>query len=83
MLQVTEMACNSGEDARGRIELVSVDQGEDAVTVTLGVRPRDPESATCQSNPATSFEVTLDAPLGDRALYDGSRWPAPALSAEP
>lgn len=74
-LLVTEMACNSGEDAEGRVRLSSLAVRDDAVVVTVGVEPRTGE-ADCPSNPPTPFVVELDEPLGDRVVLDASVHPA-------
>jgi len=66
---VTESACNSGEDAAGRVQLVSLEETGDRVEVAFAVRPRH-EGATCQGNPATPSTVALSAPLGDREVVD-------------
>ena len=71
---VTERACNSGEDARGRIVVASIDESDDSVTVTFAVRPRG-GGQECPSNPETPFVLELPAPLGDRVLQDGSSVP--------
>lgn len=70
-LSVTEMACNSGEDAQGRIEVVSIEESADQVRLVLGITPRD-GAQNCPSNPATPFTVTLDDPVGDREILDAS-----------
>jgi len=70
-LLVTEQSCNSGTDAAGRIEIVSVEETDDRVSLVLGVRPRG-GNQTCPSNPATPFTVELSAPLGDRVVVDAS-----------
>ncbi|MGI8999064.1 MAG: hypothetical protein ACR2GO_05090 [Candidatus Limnocylindria bacterium] len=72
---VTEQACNSGEDAQGRILEPEIIGGADSVTVVFAVRPRG-GGQDCQSNPETPFLLTLDEPLGDRQLLDGSEDPA-------
>jgi len=71
-LLVTEVACNSGQPADGRVKLVSLVETEDSVTVTIGVKPNS-GTATCPSNPATPFTVELADPLGDRTIIDGTR----------
>lgn len=71
---VTERACNSGEDARGRIQVASIDQVDDSVTVVLAVRARG-GGHRCPSNPETPFVLELPVPLGDRSLFDGSSVP--------
>jgi len=70
-LLVTERECNSGQDAQGRVKLVSLVETADSVTVTIGVKPNN--GGTCPSNPATPFTVKLDGPLGDREIIDGTR----------
>jgi hypothetical protein len=70
-LLVTEETCNGGDDADGRIEVVSLDEADDQVSLVLGVRPRGGIN-TCPSNPATPFTVTLSEPLGDREVVDSS-----------
>lgn len=74
-LLVTEFACNSGQDAEGRVDVVSLRETDTAVAVVIAVQPRS-GNATCPSNPPTPFTLTLDAPLGDRELLDGSVVPA-------
>jgi hypothetical protein len=68
-LLVTEQSCNSGEDAQGRVVLVSLDEAADTVSLVLGVRPRGGINA-CPSHPATPFTVTLSEPLGQRVVVD-------------
>jgi len=68
-LLVNEETCNSGEDAEGRIEVVSLDETDDRVSLVLGVRPRG-GMQDCPSNPATPFTVTLSEPLGEREVVD-------------
>jgi len=70
-LLVTEQTCNGGDDAEGRIEVVSIDETDDRVSLVLGVRPRG-GAHTCPSNPATPFTVTLSEPLGEREVVDAS-----------
>lgn len=74
-LLVTETACNSGEDARGRIRVLDIIPAAETVTVLLGVVPR-PGDHACPSNPETPFTLELPEPLGGRALLDGSSVPA-------
>lgn len=75
---VTERDCNSGDDAEGRVELVSLDEDDEAVTFSVGVRPHN-KPANCPSNPPTPFTIVLNEPLGDRDVLDGSKDPARAL----
>lgn len=69
-LLVRESACASGQDAEGRVRLVALEESDDRVTVTLGVRPLDAEAVSCPGNPDTPFTVSLSAPLGDREVVD-------------
>lgn len=71
---VTERACNSGADARGRIVEPAIIPSADAVVVVFGVVPRGGIQA-CPSNPETPARLVLPEPLGDRALLDGSSVP--------
>ncbi|TFC87771.1 hypothetical protein [Cryobacterium sp. TMT4-31] len=70
-LLVTEETCSGGDDAEERIEVVSIDETDDQVSLVLGVRPRGGINA-CPSNPATPFTVTLSEPLGEREVVDAS-----------
>ena len=70
-LLVTEETCNSGMDAEGRIEVLSLEETDAGVSLILGVRPRD-GGQTCPSNPSTPFTLTLTEPLGERQIVDAS-----------
>lgn len=71
---VTEMACNSGQDARGRILPPTITLSAESVTVVMTVRPRG-GAQNCPMNPETPFLLVLPEPLGDRSLLDGSEIP--------
>jgi hypothetical protein len=73
-LRVTEIVCNSGEDAMGRVRVIDVVPAADSVTVLLGVVPRG-GAQECPSNPETPFTLELPEPLGDRVLLDASEVP--------
>jgi hypothetical protein len=73
-LLVTELACNSGQDARGRIRVLDLVPAADTVTVIIAVVPR-PGGHDCPGNPATPFTLSLPEPLGDRVILDGSEVP--------
>jgi hypothetical protein len=70
-LLVTERSCNSGKDAAGRIEIVSLDEADDRVSIVLGVQEQL-DAQTCPANPATHYTVRLTEPLGTRDVVDGS-----------
>jgi hypothetical protein len=71
---VTERACNSGADARGRVVRPGVILGAESVTVVFAVVPRGGDH-DCPSNPETPVLLELPEPLGDRQLLDGSSVP--------
>ena len=71
---VTERACNSGQDAQGRIVEPEIVLGQDSVTVVFAVRPRG-GNQDCPSNPETPHVLRLPEPLGERTLLDGSEIP--------
>jgi hypothetical protein len=73
-LLVTETACNSGQDARGRIRVLDVVPAGGSISILLGVVPR-PGGQECPSNPETPFTIELPEPLGDRVVLDGSSVP--------
>ena len=78
---VTEMACNSGEPADGRIVGPEIVAGPDQVLVFFATRPRG-GIQNCPANPSTRVRVDLGEPLGDRELLDGGRLP-PGDPSEP
>ncbi|MCD2441538.1 hypothetical protein LQ757_04520 [Agromyces sp. SYSU K20354] len=85
-LLVTERACNSGEPATGRVELVELVETETTVEVVIGVRPNRPDDGgpavfTCPGNPPTPFTVDLEQPLGDRAILNAAVVPAREITA--
>jgi len=71
---VTELSCNGGQPAAGRIVGPQIVKSADAVLVIFAVRPR-PGDHDCQSNPPTRVKVDLGEPLGERKLLDGGRLP--------
>jgi hypothetical protein len=75
-----EWACNSGQDASGRV-VQNVQYRDDAVVVTLAIRPAGGMFQNCQANPATPYVVSLDQAVGNRLLQDGGRWPAATLAS--
>jgi hypothetical protein len=71
---VTELACNSGQPADGRIMPPQILTDVERVIVIFTVRPR-PGGHECPSNPSTQVRVELPAPLGNRQLLDGGSFP--------
>jgi hypothetical protein len=72
---VFEQACASGASPEGRIVGPAVFRLEDSMTVILGtIAPPGPQ--TCVPGPPATVEVRLPEPLGNRALLDGSTFPA-------
>jgi len=72
---VTELACASGESAKGRIAKPRISYEDDRIVITIGVTPLD-GAQDCKSNPATPLTVTLSEAVGDRQLFDGGPYPA-------
>jgi hypothetical protein len=71
---VTELSCNSGQPADGRIVGPQIVKSADSVLVIFAVMPR-PGTHDCQSNPPTRITVDLGEPLGERRVFDGGRFP--------
>jgi hypothetical protein len=71
----TELACASGTSMAGRLSPPIVLYAPDAVTIALTVRTR-PGGQDCPGNSPEPVLVDLSEPLGDRALFDGSSYPA-------
>lgn len=69
---VRERACASEDTAEGRIEEPDVQYQQDAVIVTIRVKPKT-GAQTCQSNPLTPYTLELEEPLGGRTLLEGGR----------
>lgn len=78
-LLVNELACVSGEDARGRVQLVDLDLDDDTVRIVVGVQPKD-GGQTCPGNPWTPVVVELPEPLGDRSVVDAAVLPPRELT---
>ena len=72
-LLVTESACNSGQPATGRVELVELVETDTTVELVIAVRPHDVDGAfTCPGNQPTPFTVDLEQPLYHRVIMDAS-----------
>ncbi|RYC14608.1 hypothetical protein [Nocardioides zhouii] len=73
-VDVTELACTGSRDPVPHLDEPSIVTTSHDVTVYWTSRP--PQGAQeCPGNPTVSQQLTLDEPLGDRVLLDGSRWP--------
>jgi hypothetical protein len=70
---IDELNCNGGEPPEvSRIHEPEVVYGNDSITVTyLLDAPKGLD--TCPTSPPARIDLALTAPLGDRALLDGSR----------
>lgn len=77
---VTEHACNSGRNAEGRVELISLTETTDEIVLRVGVKPHG-GLAECLSSLPTPFTITLDDPIGDRRILDGAFAFAPEVQA--
>ena len=73
-LLATELACASGRAIGDRLLEPIVLEADDAVTIALRVRSR-PGGQDCQGNPEQAVIVELSAPIGARAVFDGSSVP--------
>ncbi|WP_458108415.1 hypothetical protein M1D51_02595 [Arthrobacter sp. R3-55] len=69
-LLVTEISCNSGQDAEGRLEVAQLVETASTVEVVVGVRPSGAGMKTCQGNPPTPLTILLKQPLGDRKVLN-------------
>jgi len=74
-LRLHEASCTGGRDPRPHLGTPEVVETDESVTITWTSAAID-GAATCQGNPWVPGTVELAAPLGDRVLLDGSRWPA-------
>ncbi|GAA0323096.1 hypothetical protein GCM10009528_45710 [Kineococcus aurantiacus] len=81
-LLVSETACASGQSPEGRIEEPEVDYQREAVVITVRVRAAG-MSGHCEGHPGAPYVLELAEPLGTRALLDGGREPAVAVSPPP
>jgi hypothetical protein len=78
-VEVHERECTSSRNPEPFLNEPDVVESEDNVTVYW--TSNSPEGdQTCPGNPSVKRVVQLDAPLGDRALLDGSTWPPKPVS---
>ncbi|RIQ18887.1 hypothetical protein [Jiangella rhizosphaerae] len=73
---VSRLACNSG--VTGDVVEPDIEIGEAEIVVTFRVEPDDPGAADCQGNDWVPYEVSVNEPIGDRALIDGQCRPGGA-----
>ena len=69
------MACAGFNTAEGRIVPLHVIYDDDAIVVTLGVRPPAAPGSECPGVRPTEFRLTLDERIGHRVVLDGSAFP--------
>ncbi|HEY5651376.1 MAG TPA: hypothetical protein VIW46_08020 [Acidimicrobiia bacterium] len=88
-IEIMEQACASGRAPIDREILPVIIEAADAVSITIFVEPSEAFDVTCPSNPWHPVVVTLDAPLGDRTVFDGvsippleRTWPPSQSSAD-
>jgi len=77
---VNEMACSSGRDPSDFIQEPYLQETGESVTVYLTTKAPEGMNA-CPGRPPVPYELTLAEPLGDRALLDGSTYPAAPVGA--
>jgi hypothetical protein len=73
-IEIMEQNCANGEAPLGRDILPVISETGNAVSITVFVEPVA-GGASCPSNPWHQVVVGLDAPLGDRMLFDGAAIP--------
>ena len=74
IVDVHETACTSARDPGPFLDEPAVVSTDESVTVYWTSEP-PVGGANCPGNPTSQQVLTLDEPLGDRPLLDGSRWP--------
>jgi hypothetical protein len=70
---VSRLECNNG--ITGAVMAPNVQIRNSEIVVTFQVEPKEPGGADCQGNEWVPYEVTLNEPIGDRALIDGQCLP--------
>jgi hypothetical protein len=80
--RLVEGSCASGRSPEGRVGQPVIAYFQDAIVVTMSVRPR-PGGQDCPSNPDFAFTIPLAEPLGTRRLFDGGRFPPRDASVRP
>lgn len=80
-LLLMETVCTGGRDPSPHLREPYVVETDESVTIYWTSTP--PDGGTCPSNPSVERSVTLAKPLGDRALLDGSVYPAEPIGELP
>ncbi len=75
-LFVDDPSCSGTQSTGDRILPPRIEEHDDQVVITFTVTPLPPGGYTCIGHAATPYDVTLQRPIGDRALFDGGTWPA-------
>jgi hypothetical protein len=79
---IMEKVCASGMSPEGRVLSPQIFSADDAILITIWVRRR-PGGQDCQGNPVFPVAITLNEPIGDRHLLDGSEIPPRDASVPP
>lgn len=78
-LEVNERECTSARNPEPFLREPVVIEEEDSVTV-YWTSDSPTGGQNCPGNPSVSRVIHLEEPLGERAVLDGSSWPARALA---
>lgn len=73
-LQVREIECTSARDPLPHLNQPVVQESNTSVTVWLTAASATGDQ-NCPGNPWGPLTISLEQPLGDRELLDGSQWP--------
>lgn len=71
---INEESCASGKSPEGRVGPPEIAYFQQAIVVTLSVRPRS-GGQDCPSNPDFAMKIRLNEPVGDRRILDGGLFP--------
>jgi photosystem II stability/assembly factor-like uncharacterized protein len=79
---VLESACASGASPAGRVRSPVIEYRPDSIVVTFTIMSR-PGEQDSQGNPPFPVEITLDEPIDNRTLLNGSAVPPRDANAQP
>ena len=81
-LMIRETACASGASPTTRVlpPILRIDAASVTVLIAISKLPGEQD---CQGINSVPYDLILPEPLGDRALVDGGRVPAPIIEEEP